>query len=206
MSTMEEWVEWVKGEFKEEYCDDGFNHTTPLNLDCLRTNLHKQCPDAARVITEALKILDLDICRALCKDLPQQNNKYESDEQLDDGTLESDFSLMDRLVADKGKTVGTDSTDRDIKHAPLLPSTVVAQHTKDLVPQFGFFGTLSEATTSESKIFQNTNVPFFAFVCGVQGSGKSYTTAIMLENALIQSRHLGRLKAPISALVFSYGY
>ena len=59
--------------------------------------------------------------------------------------------------------------------------------------------------TLESKIFQNTNAPFATFVCGVQGSGKSHTTACMLENALLPSKTLGHLRAPASALVFSYG-
>lgn len=52
----------------------------------------------------------------------------------------------------------------------------------------------------------NTNIPFSAFICGVQGSGKSYTTSTILENALIPSPHIGRLESPLSALVFSYGH
>ena len=56
-----------------------------------------------------------------------------------------------------------------------------------------------------SKLFLNTNLPFSAFVCGVQGSGKSHTTSCILENCLIPSKILGVLKEPLSALVFSYG-
>nr|QCF41197.1 CcxF [Bipolaris sorokiniana] len=44
------------------------------------------------------------------------------------------------------------------------------------------------------------------FLCGVQGSGKSHTTSCILENSLISSKHLGKLKNPLSALVFSYSH
>jgi hypothetical protein len=54
-------------------------------------------------------------------------------------------------------------------------------------------------------LFLNTNVPSSAFICGMQGSGKSHTTACILENALIPSKQFGRLQSPLSALVFSYG-
>ncbi|KAH8731841.1 hypothetical protein GQ44DRAFT_641702 [Phaeosphaeriaceae sp. PMI808] len=121
---------------------------------------------------------------------------------------EPDFSLFNQLVSNKSKANIGDLTasgiQRDIGHAPLLSEGIVAQHSKDLVPQYGFLGCES-TDDQDTKIFQNTNVPFSTFICGVQGSGKSHTTACMLENALIPSQHLGRLQAPVSALVFSYG-
>ena len=120
-----------------------------------------------------------------------------------------DLSLMDDLVPNKFQSDNADATIegvmRDIKHAPLLSAPVVAQHVKDLVPQFGFMGNHRDEAGHAVKLFHNTNVPLSAFICGVQGSGKSHTTACMLENALIPSKHLGRLEAPASALVFSYG-
>lgn len=131
--------------------------------------------------------------------------------ELDDDKLEPDFLLMDGLISHKRKDAGLSNTAsgiaRDIGHAPLLSGIMVTQHAKDLVPQYGFIGCHSDEdfTGLETKIFQNTNVPFSSFVCGVQGSGKSHTTATMLENALIPSKNLGRLRAPASALVFSYG-
>lgn len=55
----------------------------------------------------------------------------------------------------------------------------------DELPQYGLLGS-SEWTPStailDSRIFLNTNVPYSAFVCGVQGSGKSHTTACMIGN------------------------
>ncbi|KAF1943971.1 hypothetical protein EJ02DRAFT_113862 [Clathrospora elynae] len=87
------------------------------------------------------------------------------------------------------------SVNSEVRHAPLLSANLV-----DLVPQYGLMGTYET-----ERIFLNTNIPFSAFICGVQGSGKSHTTATILENALIPSKQLGKLKSPLSALVFSYG-
>jgi len=56
-----------------------------------------------------------------------------------------------------------------------------------------------------SQLFLNTNVPFSAFICGVQGSGKSHTTSCLMENAVIASPQLGCLRSPAATLVFSYG-
>jgi hypothetical protein len=125
-----------------------------------------------------------------------------------DDTEQPDFDLMDQLIANRHPSVGDESPadfiKRDIGHAPLLSESIIVQHSEDFVPQFGLLGS-QRVEGVDVKIFQNTNVPFSTFVCGVQGSGKSHTTACMLENALIPSAHLGRLQAPVSALIFSYG-
>jgi hypothetical protein len=115
---------------------------------------------------------------------------------------------MDYLIASKSKAgvdATTDGIKWDVGHAPLLPADIATQYWKDLVPQFGLIGSQSEATDQVTKIGQNTNVPYSAFICGVQGSGKSHTTACMLEKALIPSLTLRVLQSPMSALVFSYG-
>ncbi|KAI8933441.1 hypothetical protein NX059_010055 [Plenodomus lindquistii] len=135
----------------------------------------------------------------------------ESDGQLDDGDQAPGFVLMEKLMpnaslaADSGR--GLHNVQQTIEQSPLLAECIVSKHASDLVPQFGFLGCLHEDDTQHStitKLFHNTNVPFSAFICGVQGSGKSHTTATMLENALIRSKHVGNLKAPASVLVFSY--
>ncbi|CAO2647392.1 Nn.00g083140.m01.CDS01 [Neocucurbitaria sp. VM-36] len=120
------------------------------------------------------------------------------------------FSLIDQLNPANGRAAGTASAfngiHRDVGHAPLLSGEIVSAHAEDLVPQYGFLGLYTKSSdTTGTRIFQNTNVPFSTFICGVQGSGKSHTTAVMLENAILPSAHLGHLVAPISALVFSYG-
>ncbi|KAF2113849.1 hypothetical protein BDV96DRAFT_496095 [Lophiotrema nucula] len=95
----------------------------------------------------------------------------------------------------------------DVRHAPLVSGDIVDQSSNDLLPQSGFLGTQGsgEMEVSRSKIFVNSNAPFSTFICGVQGSGKSHTTACFLENAILSSPVLGRAGKPLSALVFSYG-
>ncbi len=122
-----------------------------------------------------------------------------------------DLSIMNAMMTRRSKveeqSLVNSAVGRIIAHAPLLSGHLVVQHTKDLSPQYGFPGCLSDEDlhSAKSKVFQNTNVPFSTFVCGAQGSGKSHTTACFLENALIPSKQLGRLETPASALVFSYG-
>ncbi|KGO70397.1 hypothetical protein PITC_015100 [Penicillium italicum] len=56
----------------------------------------------------------------------------------------------------------------------------------------------------DSRIMLNANIPFSAFVCGVQGSGKSHTTACMIENCSMRLPALGTLKQSISTLVLQF--
>ena len=90
-----------------------------------------------------------------------------------------------------------------IEHAPLVDASIIHSNGVDLA-QYGLLGTHDGVGNTKSKLFLNTNVPFSMFLCGVQGSGKSHTTSCILENSLIPSRHIGKLQAPLSALVFNY--
>ncbi|KAF2626679.1 hypothetical protein BU25DRAFT_394777 [Macroventuria anomochaeta] len=122
-----------------------------------------------------------------------------------------DFLLFDQLLQDRGKraTVSASSSaiKQSIRHAPLLTSGVLSEHYKDLVPQYGLLGSLEDerSDASASQLFLNTNVPFSAFICGVQGSGKSHTTSCILENAVLASPNIGYFESAVSTLVFSYG-
>jgi hypothetical protein len=50
------------------------------------------------------------------------------------------------------------------------------------------------------------NAPFSAVVCGVQGSGKSHSVAVLLESMLIpEYRPIGSLDKPLSGLVLHFG-
>jgi len=121
--------------------------------------------------------------------------------------VEPDFDLIQQLASKRNNTAERGFTvtgNRNIGHAPLISGSIVRDHAKDDIPQYGFFGRI-DADGLDANIFHNTNVPFSTFICGVQGSGKSHSTACMLENALIPSPQLGHLQSPVSALVFSYG-
>ena len=101
----------------------------------------------------------------------------------------------------------SNAVEQGIRQAPIVAANIVTEHYKELVPQYGLLGSLEEEseTLTDPQLFLNTNVPFSAFVCGVQGSGKSYTTSCILENSILASPHLGYLESPVSTLVFSYG-
>jgi hypothetical protein len=121
------------------------------------------------------------------------------------------FFLISKLLKTKEGEVSTsgpsDAVERSIRQAPLVAAGIVAEHYNDLVLQYGLLGSLEDEhdAPTNSALFLNTNVPFSAFVCGVQGSGKSHTTSCVLENSILASPYLGHLESPVSALVFSYG-
>ncbi|KUJ23879.1 uncharacterized protein LY89DRAFT_776094 [Mollisia scopiformis] len=95
----------------------------------------------------------------------------------------------------------------NVKNAVLFSADVLGRFGQNVLPQYGLLGSSDQTpstTASDSRLFLNTNVPFSAFVCGVQGSGKSHTTACMVENYLIPSPILGVLQKPLSALVFNF--
>ncbi|OMP86947.1 hypothetical protein BK809_0007033 [Diplodia seriata] len=62
----------------------------------------------------------------------------------------------------------------------------------------------TDTTNDTDPLFLNTNAPWSAFLCGSQGSGKSYTLACMLEGCLLPSKSLGRLPKPLQSIVFHY--
>jgi hypothetical protein len=121
----------------------------------------------------------------------------------------SNFEGMDFLLPESGGSnddgnMQAISTLARLQHAPLIDASFISSHDGSLLPQYGLLGSHMEARAAESKLLLNTNVPFSMFVCGVQGSGKSHTTSCILENSLIRSKHLGKLRNPLSALVFSF--
>ncbi|KAF2790806.1 hypothetical protein K505DRAFT_250411 [Melanomma pulvis-pyrius CBS 109.77] len=136
-----------------------------------------------------------------------EDNNLSSDEQKRGIPYAPDYDHIDLLVPDEIDHDHTDEryagADAEIKHAPIISGDMITDEHQELLPQYGFLGL---GTRDKSKLFLNTNVPFSAFICGVQGSGKSHTTSCLLENVLIPSKHLGRLENPLSALVFSYGH
>jgi len=134
----------------------------------------------------------------------------DTSEYTSSGSAHDDMDLLlandfddDDIIED----IFTNEASEVIKQAPLFDESILKDETQNLLPQYGLIGSYSplNGTKSISKLFLNTNVPFSAFICGVQGSGKSHTTSCIMENSLIASKQLGKLTNPLSALVFSYG-
>ena len=60
---------------------------------------------------------------------------------------------------------------------------------------------------NKNQIYLNTHEPFCMVTVGVQGAGKSHTTAAVLEGCLIQHDLLSdviKLRKPMAALVLHY--
>jgi hypothetical protein len=55
-------------------------------------------------------------------------------------------------------------------------------------------------TTSNPKLYLNVNTPFSALICGVQGSGKSHSASVILEDCLIVDKRIGTLPKPLAGL------
>jgi hypothetical protein len=121
---------------------------------------------------------------------------------------EGNHPLRTVLLKKKGAGAGKKAKINEvaIEQGPLLSGNIVAIHSGDLVPQYGLLGSLAEqdAMLPEAHIYSNPNTPFAAFICGVQGIGKSHTSACLLENSIIPSPYIGRLEEPVSCLVYSW--
>jgi hypothetical protein len=77
-------------------------------------------------------------------------------------------------------------TQGDIQNAVLFSAEVWKRYGPSLFPQFGLLGSsypvkeTQARPNGDSRIFLNTNIPFSAFICGLQGSGKSHTMSCLL--------------------------
>ena len=101
---------------------------------------------------------------------------------------------------------------------PVKKAAAESSHDQSsFFPQFGLLAgrldTTNEVVESENvehpewqdpRMFLNVNVPWSAFMCGSQGSGKSYSLSCMLENCMLPHPILGVLPKPLTALLFHY--
>jgi len=99
----------------------------------------------------------------------------------------------------------------EIKMTPLFawPAKQAARLSKVNFEQYAVLGheLPSEerpANSVNSPIFFNTNTPWSTFICGSQGSGKSYTMSYMLENCLLASSAIGHCPKPLAGMLFHY--
>ena len=82
-----------------------------------------------------------------------------------------------------------------------------SQSNNEILPQYGLLGfnvvDLGIVDMHE-PIMLNTNAPNSAFICGSQGSGKSYTLSTMLESLLRPQLAPGKPGNPVAGVVFHY--
>jgi hypothetical protein len=77
----------------------------------------------------------------------------------------------------------------------------------DLFPQYALLGLHvgdHPDICKREPIMLNTATPNSAFICGSQGSGKSYTLACMLENYLLPDSDYGPVANPVAGVAFHY--
>ncbi|GMF84972.1 unnamed protein product [Aspergillus oryzae] len=92
---------------------------------------------------------------------------------------------------DQGNCTPEQQDCTSAQNAVLISSTARA-----MPSQFALMGGLrgqQSALPPDPRVMLNTNVPFSAFICGVQGSGKSHTTSCIIA-----------LKQPLSTLVLNF--
>lgn len=124
--------------------------------------------------------------------------------------VKADIEELQHLKKDNA----SESTEHEMRTAPLITrEAFVAAGFKDRVVQYGVLGeTLSIHSKSavhvpiDPRLYINTNAPLSAVVCGVQGSGKSHTVSVLLENMFILGQDsIGSLDYALSGLVLHFG-
>lgn len=110
-----------------------------------------------------------------------------SEEAQPGPSLEVQWQFLSIDDDEEEETRGTLPTENAVLVSPLLESRGYR-----LPSQYALLGKTAIAGDAlpDHRIMLNTNIPFSAFVCGVQGSGKSHTTACMIGMALPQMRSL----------------
>ncbi|THW04447.1 hypothetical protein D6D24_10537 [Aureobasidium pullulans] len=115
----------------------------------------------------------------------------------------------------------TSGADEQLRTTPLLSLSVKeaseARKTgnSSMFPQYAFLGCrISDTSALEDDdknenhflepepVLLNTNTPWSAFICGSQGSGKSYSLSAIIENCLHASPKIGKLPQPLAGVVF----
>ena len=85
----------------------------------------------------------------------------------------------------------------NIGDAVIFSADVLKSSDESLFPQYSLLGTrclagqssLWPAWDNDRRLFHNTNIPFSAFICGLQGSGKSHTLSCILGEIPVSRSH-----------------
>ncbi|KAH9951841.1 hypothetical protein B0H21DRAFT_717813 [Amylocystis lapponica] len=123
-------------------------------------------------------------------------------------------ALHELQLLDGASAVLGHEDDHEVKTAPILTrDAYVAAGISARPSQYGVLGSLlsvHDKTTcdvpDDPRLYINTNAPFSALVCGVQGSGKSHTVSVLLESMLVpEYMPIGATEKALSGLVLHLG-
>ncbi|KZP24515.1 hypothetical protein FIBSPDRAFT_856704 [Athelia psychrophila] len=138
-----------------------------------------------------------------------------SSPSLDEAVRISTGNEEIQLLEDDSLSARGRSRDHELRTAPIFTrNAYVALGAAGHTTQYGVLGKVieicsgTETETPEEmlRMYVNTNAPFSAIVCGVQGSGKSHTVSVLLENMFIPScTPIGALAKPLCGLVLHFG-
>ncbi|KAK3621113.1 hypothetical protein LTR56_022977 [Elasticomyces elasticus] len=119
------------------------------------------------------------------------------------GTLEASEAFSDDGVhsADESEDGASQISGYQ---GPQYPGRTLS---RPILPQYGllvFHVGNNDQISHHEPIMLNVHAPNSAFICGSQGSGKSYTLNCILENCLLADARTGKLRQPLAGVVFHY--
>ncbi|PLN76856.1 hypothetical protein BDW42DRAFT_198738 [Aspergillus taichungensis] len=169
----------------------------PVDKEAIRARYMRKAPKHARLITDFVISVRLqDFKDHLVGHLPGRAEAAQPGPLLD-----LQWQLLSADNDEEEETRDTLLTENAVLVSPLLESRGYR-----LPSQYALLGktVIAGDAIPDQRIMLNTNIPFSAFVCGVQGSGKSHTTACLIENCSMTIPSLGILQKSVSTLVLHF--
>lgn len=124
-----------------------------------------------------------------------------------------DYDLIDNGDPEATGNENPLREDHSTRTAPVFTEDAYNALGPNVFPEKAVYGRLIsqklDASANVSQfiypcVYVNTNAPFSAVVCGVQGSGKSHSTSVLLESCLMTDPRLGSLSEPLSGILFHF--
>lgn len=116
---------------------------------------------------------------------------------IDAGDEDAPKSLVDNLQSDQSPPPHIGSDKKNAPEKPCFQQYSVLGHELTSAHR-------PSRPLGDRAVFLNTDAPWSAFLCGLQGSGKSHTLSCMLENCLLESPSLGKTPKPLAGVIFAY--
>lgn len=102
-----------------------------------------------------------------------------------------------------------DCNPEDQNYTSVQDAVLISSTARTMPSQFALMGGLTaqqSALPQDPRVMLNTNVPFSAFICGVQGSGKSHTTGCIIGNIDFRCSSFHRANMYVRELLLAIAY
>lgn len=143
------------------------------------------------------------VTRAMIKAAPSPNGHVAASSKTTDLSALSSSFEPNR----KKEEGGMFDSSLSITESKQASSPVESAKKDPTLPRYGLLGFDLDNCDTEGNpepILLNTNSPSSFFLCGSQGSGKSYTLSCMLENHLLNNQSVGVQREAIPGFVFHW--